>query len=327
MKNEFGEHDVAFRAMGCSIRLLAAGPDPDAVDHSLARVRDLIEAFDRELSRFRSDSELSRVNAFGAETVSTTPLMATLADAAVWAARSSNGLVDPTLVGDLESVGYSDSREGATPAPLADALQAAPEARPARPARTARWESISVDPARSTITRPAGVRIDSGGVGKGLAADAAASLLDGTSRFCVSAGGDLRIGGPDALDRPYPVQVEDPFGGDPICTVLVRGGGLATSGIGSRIWQRPDGSFAHHLIDPSTGSPAWTGLIQVTALAPTALEAETLSKRVLLGGPAAIKLLELHGGVVVHDDCRVEMIGPLAWSVRRPSAAGLAEAA
>jgi thiamine biosynthesis lipoprotein len=142
-------------------------------------------------------------------------------------------------------------------------------------------------------------------------------LLADRPRFCVSAGGDLRIGGPDAAKKPYPVTVEDPFGGEPLTTIKVGSGALATSGIGSRIWQREDGSYAHHLIDPATGDSAWTGLIQVTALAPTALEAETLSKRVLLGGPQSIGLLERFGGVAVHDDCKVELVGSLAQSSPR----------
>ena len=70
-------------------------------------------------------------------------------------------------------------------------------------------------------------------------------------------------------------------------TFRVRAGGVATSGIDARLWERQDGDFAHHLIDPATGIPAWTGLVAATALAPTALEAEALAKAALLSGPAA----------------------------------------
>ena len=62
-------------------------------------------------------------------------------------------------------------------------------------------------------------------------------------------------------------------------------GGVATSGLNVRIWRGPDGRYAHHLLDPSTGEPAWTGLVGATALADTAVEAETLSKAALLSGP------------------------------------------
>ena len=53
---------------------------------------------------------------------------------------------------------------------------------------------------------------------------------------------------------------------------LVRGG-VATSGLGSRLWRDPEGRPAHHLLDPSTGAPAWTGLISATAVGGTALGA------------------------------------------------------
>ena len=73
-----------------------------------------------------------------------------------------------------------------------------------------------------------------------------------------------------------------------------------------------DGSYAHHLLDPSSGSPVWSGLIAATALAPTALEADVLAKAALLSGPAgAPRFLARHGGLVVRDDGSVEGYGPL----------------
>ena len=77
--------------------------------------------------------------------------------------------------------------------------------------------------------------------------------------------------------------------------------------------RRADGRTAHHLLDPATGEPAWTGLLAVTALAPTTLEAETLAKIALLSGPAgARRLLARGGGVAIHADGGVETIGPAA---------------
>ena len=97
-----------------------------------------------------------------------------------------------------------------------------------------------------------------------------------------------------------------------IGTIRVARGGIATSGLNIRIWREPDGRFAHHLLDPSTGRPAWTGLIGVTALGDTALEAETLSKIALLSGPRGARhMLADHGGVIIHDSGDVEVIGPV----------------
>jgi thiamine biosynthesis lipoprotein len=159
------------------------------------------------------------------------------------------------------------------------------------------------------VSRPPGVLFDTGGTGKGLAADAVAAALWGYSRFVIDAAGDLRIGGSFAAVEPYRVAVEHPFDGEPLGSIVVKRGGIATSGVVSRLWRRGDGGFAHHLLDPATGEPAWTGVVSVTALAPTALEAETLAKEVLLRGPdAAAPLLARWGGVVVDDEGTVEWI-------------------
>ena len=87
--------------------------------------------------------------------------------------------------------------------------------------------------------------------------------------------------------------------------------GIATSGIDTRLWETPAG-YAHHLLDPSTGEPAWTGLVGTTALAPTALEAETLAKAALLSGPdGARRLLAPKGGLLVLESGEVELAGPV----------------
>jgi thiamine biosynthesis lipoprotein len=109
------------------------------------------------------------------------------------------------------------------------------------------------------------------------------------------------------------VQVEHPLTGERAYVLHLGSGGVATSGINVRIWREPDGSYAHHLLDPATGKPAWTGLVGVTALGKTALEAETLSKAALLAGPeGGRELLARRGGLLVHDHGRVELVGSLS---------------
>jgi thiamine biosynthesis lipoprotein len=158
------------------------------------------------------------------------------------------------------------------------------------------------------VHRPAGVRLDSGGLGKGLAADLAAEALRGATSWLVDCGGDLRLGG--TARRPRPIDVRDPLNPSVILHRLhVTSGGVATSGITRRSWTS-DAGPAHHLIDPRTGLPAATDLLQVTALAPTALEAEVLAKTALLtGGEQAHATLE-HGGVIVHGSGVVEVVPP-----------------
>ncbi len=204
----------------------------------------------------------------------------------------------------------------------------APPRRPAEPNPAARWRSFEVDDEAGTITRPPGVRFDTGGAGKGLAADLVAERLRGYSRFIVDCGGDIRIGGPDALLHPYEVFVEHPLTGERAHVLRLSNGGVATSGLNVRIWRDAEGRFAHHLLDPAGGKPAWTGLIGVTALGDTAVEAETLSKAALLSGPErGREVLAESGGLLVHDDGRVEPVGPLSVKprVRLPEPASRGE--
>jgi thiamine biosynthesis lipoprotein len=127
----------------------------------------------------------------------------------------------------------------------------------------------------------------------------------------IDCGGDVRVTGRDVGERPVAIEIEHPLTGRSLHSFALGGGAVATSGIGRRIWRTDDG-FAHHLLDPATGRPAWTGLIQATALAATALEAETLAKAALLSGPAgARQILRRHGGAIVRDDGGVELLGAL----------------
>jgi thiamine biosynthesis lipoprotein len=145
--------------------------------------------------------------------------------------------------------------------------------------------------------------------------------LGGYTRFVVDCAGDIAVGGVGAQLDPYEVAVEHPLSGEPIGVLRISSGGVATSGLNVRIWRNADGSFAHHLLDPCTGGPAWTGLIGATALGPSALEAETLSKMaLLLGAEGARDVLGEHGGVIVHDDGGVEAVGSVADVIRGRSA-------
>jgi thiamine biosynthesis lipoprotein len=229
------------------------------------------------------------------------------------AAERTDGLVDPTLVDEIERAGYASTRAGAVPAPLAAALAVAPPRRPAAPDPARRWRRFEIDEEAGEVVRPPGLRFDSGGTGKGLAADLLAAALDGYPRFVVDCGGDIRVGGADARERPYGISVEHPLSGERPHVLRIGAGGVATSGLNVRIWRVGAEGFAHHLLDPATGEPAWTGLVGATALGATALEAETLSKAALLSGPErGRRLLSERGGLLVHESGHAELVGPLA---------------
>jgi len=220
--------------------------------------------------------------------------------------------------GAAGAAGATGAAAAARAAGAARGAHGAPAARPDHPARPARphpaavWRAFRVDDRRGTIVRPPGVGIDLGGSGKGHAADRVAALLRSASAWVVDAGGDVRIGGVREVLVGHPLQPA------PAARLRIADGAAATSSIVRRSWRTADGRVGHHLIDPATGRPAWTGLLSVTALAPTTLEAETLAKAALLSGPdGARRLLARFGGVVIGASGDVERVGPLPeWSDR-----------
>jgi thiamine biosynthesis lipoprotein len=290
------ELDHSFDVFGTRARLLVIPGTPDAATRIATlerRLRDMHEL----LTRFEPRSELNRLNADPRTVVPVSDELGQAAAAALDVARASGGLVDPTLEPEVVAAGYATTFRNREPAPLKAALSSAPRRRPARPDQTARWQQVLTAP--GTLSRPPGLRLDLGGSAKGLAADLCAATLAGQHAYAVDLGGDVRIGGTARVQRL--VTVEHPFTGDPAHGFAIADGAVATSGIARRTWA-VSGGFAHHLIDPSTGRPAWTGVVQATALAPTALEAEMLAKLALLSGPTrGIEILERHGGVLIAD--------------------------
>ena len=295
-----------FPCFGGSVSVIVMGDGPagaPAAAAALARRR-LLE-WHAQFSRFEDASELSRLNADPRQTVEVSAVMARLVSAILDAARCSGGLVDATLVGELERAGYSGHFDG-EPVALELALRLAPARTPASPSPRGRWREVRVDAAAGTVTRPPGLRFDSGGLAKGLFGDILAGILGVHASFAIDCAGDVRLGGSSGLARP--VQVASPFDDSVLHVFEVHDGAAATSGIGRRSWLDGEGRPAHHLLDPASGRPAFTGLVQVTALAPTAVEAEVLAKTALLRGPAGVAATLRHGGLAVHDGGRAEVI-------------------
>jgi len=290
----------------CTVVVQGDGPAGPAYE-AAALARRRMEVWHDQLTRFEPDSDLSMANRDPRQTVPVSAMMALFAEAALSAAEATGGLVDPTLASEIENAGYAGDY-ASVPLPLGDALRLAPERRAARPNPGARWRAVKVDAVARKLTRPPGVRLDSGGIAKGLCADLLATVLGAYSSFAVDAGGDLRVGGTAGIPRP--IRVASPFGGDALHTFELTGGAAATSGISKRSWLDRDGRPAHHLLDPATGKPAFTGLVQVTALAPTALEAEALSKAALLSGPDGAERWLRHGGLIVREDGSFEALLP-----------------
>ncbi|TMM03744.1 MAG: FAD:protein FMN transferase [Actinobacteria bacterium] len=239
-----------FEAMGVDV--LVGG----ATEAELEAVGLLFEKLDRTFSRFRSDSELNRVNAATAEFVAASPMFVRVLALALDAARRTDGLVDPTLGAAIEAAGYDR-----------DFAELADDERPPSAAVPGSWRHVRV--AGPLVFRYPGTKLDLNCVVKGLAVDAAVQQLAGDG--FVAAGGDVAVRGAAGVGLP---------GGG---SLTLRDGGLATSGTTYRRWLR-GGDTQHHLIDPRTGRPSTSPWSEVTVAAGSCLEADVAAKAALLLG-------------------------------------------
>lgn len=276
--------------MGTDIALVVPGRDATRAE---PLVRGLFEEWEQALSRFRPGSELSRLNARAGRPVAVGAVLWDVLDAALGAARATGGLFDPTLVSDLERIGYGQTFAELRP----DNVPAA------APRGGGGWRGVRLDRRRRRVELPAGVALEFGGIAKGMAVDAALDLLqrDGYGEALVDAGGDLAVHG----GRVWTVTVEDVPG---LRIPLVRGA-VATSGTGRRSWLQR-GRARHHLIDPRTGEPAATELRAATVVAATCRQAEVAATTAfLLGAGGAERFLHARGltGILLTHE-RVSLV-------------------
>lgn len=296
-----------FTCFGGATTVAIDGPEPGPeIEEALQGCIDLLLDLHAAYSRFKPESELSRLNEDPREEVEISAEMVALLRAGIEAAQTSGGLVDFTLLDAIETAGYREDRfQGTMALPLVLAL--APPREPAGGSPGERWRQIKVDAAARRVTRPVGVKVDGGGIVKGLAADRVADRLAGFAGFAVDCEGDMRVGGASQADRV--LEVPNPFGGPVVHEFNVRSAALATTSIAKRSWlqsMRP----THHVLDPRSERPAFTGVVQASALAPTALEGETLAKAAVLAGPGEAPGWLRHGGVIVFDDGSHQVVEP-----------------
>ena len=265
-------YEALGRVMGTDAHVVVVG-ERALVDGAHARLADL----ERRWSRFRPASEISRLNGLPGHHVVVSPDTFTLVARAVDAWRATGGLFDPTVLPALRSAGY-DRDFSEVPARTAGATPPAPQPAPG-------CAGIVLDADVHAVTLPAGVEIDPGGIGKGLAADlVSAEVIDaGAHGALVNVGGDLRVRGEPPNGRTWDVAVVDPESSLEILRVGLHDGAVATSSRMRRRWPMRAGEM-HHLIDPRTGAPSVTPHATVAAIAHEGWWAEVAAKTVLVGG-------------------------------------------
>lgn len=273
------------RALGGSLRVVVTRPS-DLTPAKVA-VDEVVRAVDMAASRFRDDSELSRLNASPDREAIVSPLLAKLIAAAFRGARLTDGAVDPTIGSAIKLAGYNADFAEVPADGLAIDLVVS---------RVPGWQAIAFNEASRTIRVPRGVEIDLGATAKAMASDLAAAAalatIDGGG-VLVSLGGDIAVAGEPPAEGWLIQASED--SGAPIDkgeeTISITSGGIATSSTTVRTWTR-GGITLHHIIDPATGLPSDGPWRTATVVAGTCVDANIASTAAIVKGRAAIRWLE-----------------------------------
>jgi thiamine biosynthesis lipoprotein len=266
-------------ALGTTARLQVA--EPRALAPALAAVVAELAAIDAACSRFRDDSELSRLNRGDGGSRAVGPLLLEAIAVALRAAALTDGAVDPTVGQALILAGYDR-----------DFASLAPATAPLKAVRVPGWRAVAVDERGGRVRLPAGVRLDLGATAKALAADraaAAAARAGEGAGVLVSLGGDIAVGGRSPAGG-WAVRVAEDHRARPDApgqTITLRSGGLATSSTTVRRW----GRGAHHIIDPATGLPAEGSWRTVSVAAGSCVDANIASTAAIVRGASAASWL------------------------------------
>lgn len=264
-----------------------------------------LDEIDRCCSRFRRDSEISRLERAGGRWVSVSPLLFEALAVALRVAEETSGAVDPTVGEAVSALGYD--RDFGDVAKDGPALTAPPN-----PATG--WWSIELDPRRGAVRVPAGVLVDLGASAKAFAADRAASCIARSTGagVLVSLGGDVAVAGsPPRLGWPVGIAADAAAAlTDVQQVVTLWHGAVATSSTSSRSWRRGTRRL-HHIVDPFTGDAAGDRWQLVSVAAPDCVAANAASTAAVVWGDEAPERLRATGlaARLLDRDGSVTLIG------------------
>jgi thiamine biosynthesis lipoprotein len=285
--------------------------DPAALEIALAELSDELAAVDATCSRFRTDSEISRLLRRPGRETTLSPLLNDVITAALRIAAATDYLVDPTVAAAVINVGYDRDIGEVLMRVIGDEVSGSQGLSRGIPAPGG-W-LLRHDPESARLLVPPGVGIDLGLTAKAFAADRAAQriarIIDGG--VLVSLGGDIAVAG-EAPPHGWQIEVADDHRAGPVSHQLVSitSGGLATSSTATRRWRTRSG-WAHHIIDPRSGDNPAPGWRTVAVAAASCVDANAASTAAIVLGPAAPDWLTRHGlpALLVDDKGAVTTIG------------------
>lgn len=272
-------HRLNFRAMGTEM-LVCVDNGSEIPPIELAEVPGWFEEWENVLSRFRVDSELTRLNRVSDQLFPVSETLWDVFQSALFAEKYTDGLVTPTIATAVIESGYDRDFSLLAGQNLSLFESEPPIVRS--------LDSVTWNESTRSICLPEDVQLDFGGIAKGWAAEQAVERLKHLGSALMNCGGDIFLSGPLLDGNPWEIGIHKPFdrsSGYIGMMYFNQCCGVATSATDRRRWMQ-GGFMRHHIIDPHTGLPAESDVVSATIVAPTAVEAETAAKSVLIRGGA-----------------------------------------
>lgn len=250
-----------------------------------------VDRVDRQMSTWKADSDLNRLNAADVGTwVSVPHELELVLDSAVEIGRRSQGLFDIGVGDALNAWGF-----GAAATSPDDVLIAAlPTSRPAA------HDVIDVDTRHHRVRKRAPISLDLSGIAKGFGVDELARVMNafGITDWLVGIDGEMRARGAKPDGSPWAVAHERPTPGlrEPMGVLELTDIAVATSGT-YRHFHDVEGRRVSHTMDPRSGAPLDNRTASVTVLAPTCMAADAWATALMVAGPAPGLELARRAGV------------------------------
>lgn len=232
----------------------------------------LIASLESLVSVTDTGSELYAINQTGSGTL--TGKASSLMEQALEICRRTDGALDSSIYPIVRAWGFTtgsyqvpDEAEIQALLPLVD------------------YRKIQYDAAAGDVTLPEGMKIDLGSVAKGYAGQLVAQMLreHGVQSALLSLGGNVQTVGAKPDGSPWQIGIKDPQGEDAMMALSVEDQAVVTSGGYERYFEQ-DGQTYWHIMDPSTGHPADSGLISLTIVGDEGVVCDGLSTALFVMG-------------------------------------------
>lgn len=277
------EYTTGVFAMGTYMTLTAYGESAEA---ALTLSEDRIKELEALWSVTDENSDIYKVNQNGGIPTEINEETAEILQFVLDMANQTNGALNPTIFPVVTAWGFINGEYHIpTEEELTDLLQ------------NIDYEKVLLE--ENFVTLPDGMQLDLGAVGKGYTGDMIAELLkeQGVTSALLDIGGNIQMVGRKPNGSRWRLGIQNPFGEGSLGVLESEDGAVVTSGNYERYFIGEDGKQYGHIIDPSTGYPAESGLASVSIIAKEGKLCDALSTAIyVMGLEEATEYWQENGG-------------------------------